>query len=390
MYLPRRAEPRLHELLLNFPVVVLTGPRQSGKSTLVRQVLKGTPYVTFDDPEEQGAFEQDPRGFLRRFEGPVILDEVQRVPKLFRYLKMEVDSAPATVGRYLLTGSNQLLLQRNLSESLAGRAGFLSLLPLETAELPPALRPLQLLRGSYPGLAVRNYAGSRDWFSAYLATYLERDLRVMLDIGKLADFQTLVRLLAARTSQEFNASALAREIGVSSHTIEAWTSALHASYLTFALAPFAANLGKRLIKRQKVYWWDTGLVCSLTGLSTQEALDGGPLAGPLFENLIVAECVKRSLHRGSGEIFWFYRDNSGLEVDLIVEDQAAKTVSLNEIKSGATAKADWATRLKRVAALLSPTWEAQGYVVKCRIIYRGETLKSWPTPDTDFVNWQDL
>jgi len=388
MYLERRAEALLRSYLSLFPCVVLTGPRQSGKSTLVRHVLPRVSYVTFDDPEEGLNFRLDPQGFLGRFEGTVILDEVQRVPELFRYLKMAIDAQPQAYGRFVVTGSNQLTLQKNVSESLAGRAGYLSLLPLETRELPLELRPAQILTGSYPGLAVRNFEGLRPWFASYLATYLERDIRVVFDIGKLSDFQVLVGLVAARVSQEQNAAILAREIGVSGHTVDSWISALHVSYLTFPLRPFSANLGKRLIKRPKLYFWDNGLVCHLTGIRDQETLEAGPLAGPLFENLVVAEIHKQAAHAGEDKEFWFYRDNTGNEIDLITQDHAKRLVTLTEIKSGFTAKADWVARLERAASLVRPEFERQGYRVTLQVIYRGESKLAWPKLGIDFVNFQ--
>jgi predicted AAA+ superfamily ATPase len=389
MYIERSAQARVHHYLSLFPCVAVTGPRQSGKSTLVRHCLPQVPYVSFDDPDEELALANDPKGFLARFEGPVILDEVQRVPVLFRYLKMAIDAEPGRMGRFILTGSNQLVLQKNLSESMAGRMGLLSLLPLERGELPLGLRHEQILHGSYPGLVTRKFAGVREWYAAYLSTYLERDVRLVHDIGKLTDFQILVRLLAARTSQEQNASSLSREIGVSSHTIDSWISVLEAGYLTFSLQPFHANLGKRLIKRPKLYFWDTGLACHLTGLRDHAALEGGPLNGPLFENLVVAEYHKLAAHRGQDVDFWFYRDNTGLEVDLIIQDRTTRQANLVEIKTGHTAKADWAARLCKAAELLRPQFEAEGYSLSCRVVYQGETRRSWPKPGIDFVNVED-
>lgn len=386
MYLDRTAETLLKRYATMFPCVALTGPRQSGKSTLVRHVFPDVSYVTFDDPDEEMALAIDPKGFLARFAGQVIFDEVQRVPLLFRYLKMAIDAEPGRVGRFILTGSNQLILQKNISESLAGRIGLLSLLPLERQELPSLARPDQLLKGSYPGLVSQNFMGLREWYAAYLATYLERDVRLIHDIGKLTDFQLLVRLLAARASQEQNVSSLARELGVSSHTIDSWISILASSYLVFVIEPFHANLGKRLIKRPKLYFWDTGLLCHLTGLRDIEALEGGPLYGPFFENLVVAELRKHAIHQGLDQDFWFYRDNAGLEVDLIISDRNKRLVRLIEIKTGKTAKVDWAQRLLSAAQLLQTALSADGSQIVCQVIYQGETKLSWPKPGIDFLN----
>jgi len=389
MYLQRSAEHYIRRHLELFPSVALTGPRQSGKTTLVRHLLPHYNYVSFDDPDEELALLTDPKGYLSRYENSVIFDEVQRVPILFRYLKMAIDANPSRLGRFVLTGSNQIILQKNLSESLAGRIGLVALLPLQRAEFPADQRAGQLLGGSYPGLVTRNFQGQREWYASYLATYLERDVRMMYDIGKLSDFQLLVRLLAARCSQEQNASSLAREIGVTSHTIEKWISILQAGYLCFSLPPFHANLGKRLIKRPKLYFWDTGLVCHLTGLRDLEALEGGPLYGPLFENLVISELRKTAAHQGLNQDFWFYRDNAGLEVDLIIQDHRQRQVYLVEIKTSQTAKSDWATRLSYTANLLSPYFQADGFTLHCHVVYRGETKRSWPKPGIDFYHVDD-
>lgn len=390
MYLYRQCEGLLLRYLELFPCVALTGPRQSGKSTLVRHLLPDRPYVTLDDPDEELAVTNDPVGFLGRFPDRVIIDEVQRAPALFRYLKLSIDAEPERMGRFVLTGSNQFMLQRNLSESLAGRIGLLSLLPFEHRELPPPLRSRQLLEGSYPALAVREFTGLREWYAAYVATYLERDVRLVNDIGKLADFHRLLRLLAARTSQEQNMSSLSREIGVSSHTIDAWVSVLESSYLTFNVQPFHANLGKRLIKRPKLYFWDTGLVCHLTGIRDREALEDGPLLGALLENLVVAETRKKILHAGLDQDLFFYRDNVGREVDLIIHDRGARLVRLIEIKSGHTAKHEWISRLEEIAAILDPYLKAEGLKVGCQVVYRGATRRSWPKAGFDYLNVEDF
>jgi len=387
MYIQRHAEAHFMKCLALFPCVAVTGPRQSGKSTMVRHVLPDVPYITFDDPEEELAFKTDPKGFIGRFKGRVIFDEVQRVPLLFRYLKMEIDDDPGRTGRYILTGSNQLTLQKSLGESLAGRIGLVSLLPFERLELPEPVRPDQILHGSYPTLATRNNTGAREWFSAYLATYLEKDVRLVFDIGKLSDFQLLVRLAAARTSQELNASSISRELGVSSNTVSTWISVLQASYIVFTLQPYHANIGKRLIKRPKLYFWDTGLASYLTGLRDMDALEGGPLAGPLFENLVIAELMKRSIHGGSEKEFWFYRDNAGNEVDLIVHDAGLRRVEFIEIKSGKTAKAEWAHQLLRSAEPLEHLFP--GCAVSRSILYRGETKRDWPMQGCAFVNYEE-
>ena len=371
-------------------MALVTGPRQSGKSTMIRRVMPDLPYVTFDDPDEELAFRDDPKGFLSRFPDKVILDEVQRVPDLFRYLKMAIDSEPQQKGRFILTGSNQFSFQKGISESLAGRIGLLHLLPFETEEIPERLRVDQMLSGSYPALVAANYDGVREWYSSYFGTYLEKDIRLVFDIGKLTDFQLVVRLLAARTGQEQNAASLSRELGVSAKTVDSWVSVLEAGYLIFRLEPFHGNIGKRLIKRSKLYFWDTGLLCHLTGLRDKDSMEGGPLAGPIFETMVITELKKRSEHRGLERDFWFYRDNAGNEIDLIIHDHAESTVSFIEIKWGQTAKSEWAYHLEKVAGLIIPSFTGQDVSFRRIIVYRGETKLNWPKEGSDYINWQEM
>ncbi len=389
MYINRHAEKLLKTYTTIFPCVAVTGPRQSGKSTMVRRVFPEIPYVSFDDPDEELAFRTDPKGFLARFSGPVILDEVQRVGELFRYIKLSVDADPGMKGRFILTGSNQLTLRKEISESLAGRIGLLSLLPFELAEMPEATRADQILYGGYPALATNANRGAKEWFASYVVTYLEKDVRLVFDIGKLVDFQRLLRLLAARAAQELNASAVSREIGVSSNTVDSWVSVLEAGYIVFRLPPFHANLGKRLIKRPKVYFHDTGLVSYLTGIRDRESLEAGPLGGPLFENFIIAELIKRSLHGGEDKEFFFYRDNSGNEIDLIIQDRDRHETTFLEIKSGFTAKPAWAERLEKTASLIEASVTDPGMAFKCVVIYRGETKRNWPKAGIDFINYEE-
>jgi predicted AAA+ superfamily ATPase len=389
-YRHRVLEARLKRYLALFPAVAVTGPRQSGKSTLLRRALPDFPYVSFDDPEEVHAAEQDPRGYLSRFPERVILDEAQRAPELFSYLKLAIDEDRGRRGRFVLSGSNQFSLSRRLSESLAGRIGLLSLHPFERGEMPKTTRKGQMLHGSYPELTMRGHEGAREWYSSYLATYLERDVRLANDVGKLSDFQTLVRLLAARASQEFNASSLAREVGVDSKTIESWVSILEASYLVFRLRPWQANIGKRLVKRPKLYFWDTGLICHLAGIRDMESLEAGPLGGAVFENLVVAEILKGAAHRGLDLEAYFFRESNGLEADLLLIDSDSGRRWIVDAKSGHTAKAPWTESLGRVVALAAKAKDKTARST-CRrvIVYRGETRRDWPTPGCDFLNFEE-
>jgi predicted AAA+ superfamily ATPase len=392
MYRPRTIEPLLRRYLGLFPAVAVTGPRQSGKSTLVRHALSGYPYVSMDDPEEIHAAERDPRGFLARFPERVIIDEAQRAPGLFSYIKMEIDAARNRKGRFILTGSNQFSLASRISDSLAGRVGLLSLLPFERIELPVKARSGQMLSGSYPELAMRGYEGSREWYKSYLGTYLERDVRAVHGVGKLADFQSLLSLLAARTAQEYNASGLARELGVDYKTVESWVSILEASYILFRLRPWKANIGKRLVKRPKLYFWDTGLVCHLSGLRDGEALDAGPLAGPIFENYVCAEILKAAAHRGRDLEALFYRESNGLEADLILTDKDRGAVQIIEMKTGQTPKGPWMNGPERVAAIMGSAGAKRAKAAAPRrvVVYKGETKRDWPAPGGDFINYLDF
>lgn len=388
-YIHRRVEALLKRYLTIFPSVLITGPRQSGKSTLVKTVLSDFDYVTFDILEEIEAFKQDPRKFFLRFKRPVVFDEIQRVPDLLFRIKIEIDENRDAKGRFVLTGSDQLLLRKNMSETLAGRVGLLTLLPFERSEIPGTERESQILFGSFPELVMAKYNGAKEWFSSYLGTYIEKDIRMAYEIDKLSDFQTLVRLLAARNGQELNSSSLAREIGVSVNTIDAWISILEAGYIVFKLRPFHANVGKRLIKRPKVYFYDTGLACHLAGIRDMETLENGPLGGAIFENLIISEAKKKALHSGKDLAFMFYRDNTGNEADLAIHDREHNHIDVLEIKSGFTPKADWRPSIDKVASICFKAQDYSNASISTGIIYRGQSLHNWPGEDFNFYNYED-
>ena len=234
---------------------------------------------------------------------------------------------------------------------------------------------------------IESYEGSREWYAAYLATYLERDVRLANDVGRFSDFQTLVRLIAVRTSQEYNASALARDVGVSSKTVEAWISILEASYLVFRLRSWQANLGKRLVKRPKLFFWDTGLVCHLAGIRDEEALRDGPLGGPVMENLVVAEILKAAAHRGIDLEAHYFRESNGLEADLILNERSGRRRWIVDVKSGHTPKAPWADSLDRVAVLIREARAPSAW--KRVVVYRGATRSDWPARGMDFMSLDD-
>ncbi|MEI8093578.1 MAG: ATP-binding protein [Spirochaetales bacterium] len=364
MILPRLAANRIQNLLTVFPVVVVTGPRQSGKSTLLKHLLPGYRYVTFDLQSVRELFEQDRLGFVRALGQRVILDEVQKVPAVFEVIKVLVDENWQS-GAFVLTGSAQFPLVKGL-ESLAGRCGFQSLLPFQVSEIPREQTGVPELTGFYPELVLRGGEMAREWYDGYVTTYLERDVRDLLAVTNLNDFRKVVGLLAARTGQELNLSSIAREAGINERTVNAWVSVLEASYLVFLVRPWHNNLGKRLVKRPKLYFWDTGLVCFLTGIRTMEQLESGPMAGTLFENFVVADLHKTALHGGFDQRFSYFRTNAGVEIDLLVEAFDQQSLTLLEVKRRATPKADDTKSLRAVLSapgLLPEGWSAQGLVV---------------------------
>ena len=320
-YIPRSLESVVVKAANQFPVVVLVGPRQSGKTTLL-QNLYGAQFriVSLEPPDVRAAAAGDPRGFLELYPPPVIYDEVQYAPSLLPYVKEQVDAHRDRPGQFILTGSQNLLLMQQVTESLAGRSAVLKLLPMsqrevalcpdrplpwETDHLPeqpkaPSYAALwdQILRGYYPELVANPQRDSRLWQAGYVQTYLERDVRNLRNIGDLTLFQTFLRALALRSAQLLNLSELARDVGVAVNTAKDWLSILEASFQVFIVRPYFVNLGKRLVKSPKVYFTDTGLLCYLVGLRDIEHAASGPMGGAIFENLVVAELFKTSLHRG--------------------------------------------------------------------------------------------
>lgn len=340
--LPRRLAPSLKRLAASFPIVAVTGPRQSGKTTLARALFADKAYVSLEDPQERAFAEEDPRGFLARFETGAVFDEAQRWPDLFSYLQGIVD-ADRVPGRFVLTGSQQFGLLSGVTQSLAGRVGMTRLLPLSLQELPgvtadsPGLDAL-MLRGMYPALHTQPLL-PEDWFASYVATYVERDVRQVLNVQDLSTFQRFLRLCAARTGQLLNISALAGETGIANTTARAWLSVLEASDLLFLLPPYHRNFGKRLVKAPKLYFVDTGLACWLLGIRDPETLALHPLRGAIFETLVVGDFLKARLNAGLPPDLYFWRDNNGLEADLVFE--AGGRLQPVEIKSGGTVTPDY-------------------------------------------------
>jgi uncharacterized protein len=330
----RNAEPALVHLASQFRIVAVVGPRQSGKTTLVRQVFSDKPYANLENPDIRAFALEDPRGFLASYPNGAVFDEVQRVPQLFSYLQEIVDNAQQ-MGQYVLTGSNNFLIQEQISQSLAGRVGYLFLMPLSLAEISSVgLTSNEIIhRGGYPSLYNQN-ADISLFYENYIRTYIERDVRLIKNISDLYTFERFVRLCAGRTGQLLNMSNLALETGVDVKTIGAWLSVLETAFVIFRLQPYHKNFNKRIVKTPKLYFTDTGLACSLLGITSSEQLMLHPFRGSLFENLVISELRKRYFNQARVPRMYFWRDNTGNEVDVIIE-QKNRIVPV-EIKSGKT------------------------------------------------------
>jgi predicted AAA+ superfamily ATPase len=334
--IPRIAESTLKRYAKGFPVVCITGPRQSGKTTLAKMTFPDKHYLSLEDPDTALLARSDPRGFLETWPDGLILDEAQYVPELFLYIKSMADKDPKP-GKYIITGSQQFNLMEKITESLAGRAAFLTLLPFSIAEIQDVFQVNDpwdiMLKGLYPPLYDRDIS-SGDFYSAYIASYVERDLRQLVNVKDLNTFQIFLKLCASRTGGILNLNSLADDCGISHNTVKAWLSILEISGIIFFLRPYFKNFGKRLIKSPKLYFTDSGLACRLLGIQTQEQLFLNPLRGSLFEGFIISELKKKRLNLGEKSELWFWRDNTGTEIDCLIE-QEDKLLAI-ELKSGKT------------------------------------------------------
>ncbi len=344
---PRDIQRELAESSAEYPAVTIFGPRQSGKTTLVRSQFANKPYFSFEDPDIRIRVQQDPRSFLKEIAGGAILDEIQRVPDFLSYLQGVIDNDP-TPGKYILTGSHQPLIQQSITQSLAGRTAILELLPFSINELKAYQRPQQsafahILHGFYPRLH-ENSMNPERFHKAYLSTYVERDIRMLINLKDLSRFENFLRLLAGRTGQIVNHSSLASDTGVSSTTIKNWISILKACYILFELPPYFSNISKQVIKSPKLFFTDTGLASYLLNLRTVEQVERDPLRGNLYENLLIIDQVKKLLNAGRRPQLFFFRDSHGHEVDLIIPD--GRKLEPVEIKSAATFRPEFIRGIK--------------------------------------------
>ncbi len=380
----RDLAPRLAEAARIWPCVTVTGPRQSGKTTLCRAMFPHHQYASLEDPDVRAFASEDPRGFLAQFPEGAVLDEIQRVPELQSYLQGVIDSDPAP-GRWILTGSQNFTLLESVSQSLAGRTAVHSLLPMthnESERFPVPAQTLDetLFTGSYPRIFDRSMDPS-DWFRSYVATYVERDVRTVANVGSLPTFQRFAALCAGRTSQLLNFSSLAGDCGISQPTAKSWFGVLETSFMAFRLPAFHGNLRKRLVKTPKLHFYDTGLVCWLLGIRTPEQLRAHPLRGPIFETWAVSEIVKRQTNQGEVHRLSHYRDRNGAEADIIVKWSGGKM--LVDAKSGATASSSFlqgARRVRKHLDILTPS--------PAVVVYGGDERQRRGTDS--LVPWREL
>jgi predicted AAA+ superfamily ATPase len=379
----RTAQKTLLRMAKGFPIVAITGPRQSGKTTLAKLTFPQKPYLSLEDPDVRATAESDPRGLLAGFPDGAILDEVQRAPQLFSYLQTKVDEQ-IIPGMFVLTGSQQFGLLSGITQSLAGRVGLIHLLPFDTSELssarklPDSLEEL-LIRGLYPPLYDRNIIPG-DWFSGYIATYVERDARQLINVRDLSAFQRFVKMCAARTGQILNLSSLASDCGITHNTAASWISVMEASYLIYLLRPHHRNFNKRLIKAPKLYFLDVGLAAWLLVINTPEQLRFHAQRGAIFETFVVTEFLKSRFNQGLPSNLFYWRDSKGLEIDLILE--AGERLNAIEIKSGQTIAPDFFSSLKLWGKLAGqadlPAW----------LIYGGD--KALTNENISIVPWKNI
>lgn len=378
----RKITNKLISLSDKFQVVTLTGPRQSGKTTLVRSTFPSFSYASLEEPDVRQFALNDPRGFLSNYPNGVILDEVQHTPDLFSYIQTIVDTDIDR--KFILTGSSNFLLLEKISQTLAGRTAILHLLPLSLDELEDGGFKFDkyeslIFSGQYPRIYDRKISPN-DFYPAYIQTYVERDVRIMKNLGDINSFIQFIQLCAGRTGQLLNYSSLANDTGISPNTAKAWISILEASYILYRLQPYHKNFNKRLVKQPKLFFYDTGLVCSLLGIRNESQINTHFMKGALFENLIINEFIKQNFNKGNRKYPFFWQDNHGREIDCLLDEEEG--IIPIEMKSGKTMDKSFFDNLKFWYELTKSQTDS-GYVV-----YGGE--KSYQTSMGTYVSWNDL
>jgi len=368
MYISRSIYNHLREMLQKYPVVSLTGPRQSGKTTLLQNDFSDFRYFNLERIDVREMISSDPLGFLRNAGPGVIFDEAQNLPELFSYIQV-ISDEQKTNGQYILSGSQSFLLNNHISQSLAGRVSVNVLLPFDITELETIYdySPAELiLKGFYPRLHEHKIAPS-DFYPSYLQTYMERDIRTLRAVESLHSFSRFLALCAGRTGQILNLTSLANDAGIAVNTAKSWLSLLESSYILFLLQPYYRNFNKRIIKSPKIYFYDTGVVASLLRIADSEMLSAHYLSGALFENLVISEIIKAQVHRGKQTSVYYWRESNGVEVDCLIEKNNGDLVAL-EIKAGQTYNNNYIRNLK-----LFPASDNMGSVSKYVIFNGNET-----------------
>ena len=374
----RQLYTKASQLLEKFPIIAITGPRQSGKTTFSKQLRPEYSYVNLEDITNREFAKNDPKGFLNTYKNGVIIDEIQYVPELFSYLQVFTDERNQ-VGEYIITGSQNFLLMQQISQSLAGRVALFTLLPFSLKELKDSEYSFSnwesyAVSGSYPRKILFDIDG-RDYYANYLSTYVERDVRLLKNITNLDLFQKFIFLVAGRVGQLFNQSSLGNELGVDNKTINSWMCLLETSYIAYRLYPYHSNFNKRIVKTPKVYFYDTGLLSFLLGIKSEQEMSQHFAKGSIFENLIITEFLKNAYNKGDTPIFYFWRDHANNEVDLLVENYPK--IDIYEIKSSTTIKMDFFKGLNHFKGLHSS--------VNAHLIYGG--TENQKRTEVNVIGW---
>ena len=367
MYIKRILEKKVKKLSKEYPVVAVVGPRQSGKTTMVKKLFPGKKYLSLENIDVRSFAANDPRGFLKTYSGGAILDEAQNVPEIFSYLQ-EIADTHKKMGEFILTGSQNFLLMEKINQSLAGRVAIATLLPFSVRELCETKfaqysSDKYILRGMYPRI-YESKIDYKDWYKNYIKTYVERDARLIKNIGNLAMFQRFIQMCAARTGQVLNLSSIASDLGISHNTAKEWISVLEASYIIFLLQPYHNNFNKRLIKMPKIYFYDSGLLSSLLRIENNKDLENHPFKGGIFESFIISEILKNKLNAGDLPRAYFWRDKTGHEIDCLCEEKNKKIAM--EIKASKTINSEFFKNLDYLQKI------SDNFFDQSFLIYNGE------------------